>query len=310
MNGQANRPANRPADRPECIAVGLVHALADAQVIQVSPEADWGAVAATRFRFKRLDISLPALGVPAFGINYGPEMQLERTLHGRRVSGRGVAGHLSLLPPHSPSRWVFDKPGDVALVLLNPRLFEAAIAEVADRALGAVEIMPEFAIRDLTLERIAHHLLKAIAVHGAGGRLHIELLAQELAGHIMATHTNLELEPGTTGRSHAMAPSRLKRAEAFILENLPVDISLKDIAAAAGMSVFHFAKAFKQATGRSPYGYVTEQRLHHARSLLHDRKLSVGQVAQAVGFSHARFTTVFRRNMRMTPTEFRTVLHT
>jgi AraC family transcriptional regulator len=62
--------------------------------------------------------------------------------------------------------------------------------------------------------------------------------------------------------------------------------------------------------GRTPHQFLTEQRLLHARSLLHDRSWSIGQIARAVGLSHSRFTVVFRREMRMTPSQFRDVLET
>jgi AraC family transcriptional regulator len=297
--------SDQPSPR-DWAPLGLLHALAEAEVMLVSPEADRHTVAATRFRFNRLDVELPALGVPAFGINYGAEMLLQRTLHGRRTSGRGLAGDLSLLPPHSPSRWTFDKPGDVALVCLDRGLFDEAVGHLSGRGPGAVEIMPRFVIRDLTLERIAHQLLQAIAGRSAGGRLETDTLAHDLACRLATAHTNLEVR-GTVWR-HAMAPSRLRRVEEFVLAHLPRDISLEDIAAVAGMSVFHFAKSFRKATGRTPYGYVTEHRLRRARSLLHDHRLTIGQIAHAVGLSHSRFATVFKRCMRMTPSEFRAVL--
>jgi AraC family transcriptional regulator len=107
---------------------------------------------------------------------------------------------------------------------------------------------------------------------------------------------------------YAMAPGKLKRAQEFIVANLNADMSLKDIAAAAGMSLFHFAKSFKDTTGRSPHQFLTQCRLLHARSLLHDATLSIGQIAKAVGLSHGRFTAVFGREMGMTPSEFRAVL--
>ena len=105
-----------------------------------------------------------------------------------------------------------------------------------------------------------------------------------------------------------MAPKKLRRAEEFIQANLRSEMSLQDIADAAEMSLFHFAKAFKQATGRPPYQYLTEQRLSQARTLLHDPRLSIGEVARAVGFSHSHFTAVFARIMNMTPSKFRDVL--
>lgn len=293
--------------RPERAALQTVHALAHAQVALVSPQSSWNSVAATRFRMGKVDVSLPALGVPAFGVNYGQHMQLERTLNGRTVGASAVAGHLSLLPPDAETRWVFDQPGDVALVFLNGRLFGRAIEEAVGCDPASVEIAPKFVIRDLGLERIAHRLLKEISEPGPASRLVTEEIAQELAAHLIFTHSNLDLQ--REGRSHTMAPSKLKRAEDFVLSNLESELSLLDIAGAAGMSLFHFAKAFKQATGQTPHQYLTQQRMLQARALLHDGNLSIGQIAKAVGLSHSHFTAIFARQMGMTPSKFRDVLH-
>ena len=45
-------------------------------------------------------------------------------------------------------------------------------------------------------------------------------------------------------------------AIAFIEENLTSTITVKDMADAAGYSVFHFARTFYKVTGHSPYDYL------------------------------------------------------
>jgi AraC family transcriptional regulator len=292
--------------RPEWGALAAVHELADAQVVLESRQRDWGSVAASRFQMRRTDVILPPLGVPAFGVNYGQDMKLQRTLNGRTVRASAVAGHLSLLPPDAGTRWEFDKPGDVAVVFLNGRLFRRAVEEGAGRDPETVEIAPRFVIRDLVLERIAHRLLKEISEPGAASRLVTEELAQELAAHLLLAHSNVD--PRRTARSYRIAPRRLKRAEDFIRSNLKSDLSLADIAGAAGMSLFHFAKSFKQATGRTPHQYLTAQRLLRARALLHEASLPIGEIARSVGLSHSHFTVVFTRHLGMTPSKFRDVL--
>jgi AraC family transcriptional regulator len=297
---------NSEPARPEWRALEYVHRVAEAEVALVSPQRDWNHIAATRFWLGQVDVRLPPLGVPAFGINYGPDMRLERTLHGRRVTGCGAAGYLSLLPPDAETRWVFDKPGDIVLVCLNRQLFDEAIEEGSGRPASSVEIVPQFVIRDLVLERIAHLLLKEIAEPSSSGLLRIEQMAQDLAAHLLSAHSSSHR--AHVDRPHTLAPSRFKRAEEFILENLDAELSLRDIARSAGMSLFHFAKAFKQASGQSPHRYVKEQRLRRARTLLHDKRLTIAQVAEAVGLSHSYFTAEFREHMGMTPTKFRDVL--
>jgi AraC family transcriptional regulator len=294
------------ATRPEWEALQHVHKAANAEVTLISPQEDWDNVAATRFKFENVEVDLRALGVPAYGVNYGPDMQLTRTLHGRRVAGCGLAGHLSLLPPDSETRWIFDKPGDVVLVFLNRALFDRAIQESLDRDPSSVAIVPKFIIRDLVLERIAHELLREISDPQPGGRLRIEEIAQRFAAHLIEAHSNQRLRQER--KPYIMAPGKLKRAEDFIRSKLETDLSLQDIADAAGMSLFHFAKAFKFATGLSPYKYVKEQRLRYARTLLHDDRLSIRQVASAVGLSPRYFTIEFKQRMGMTPRKFRQVL--
>jgi AraC family transcriptional regulator len=292
--------------RPEWSALEIVHELAGADVSAVSPLADWDFVAATRFRFSNIDVHLPTLGVPAFGINYGADMRLERTLRGRQIRSAAGPGHLSLLPPDDQSRWLFDKPGDIMLVVLNRSYLDRAIEAATGWSPKAVEIKPQFVIRDLTLERIAHQLLSKIFNPAFDSKLRTECLAQELAEHLLHTHSSLDLRPPS--RPHTMSPIRLKRVEDFIEANLGQDMSLMDIANAAGMSLFHFAKVFKQATRKSPHQYLTERRMLQARSLLHDGRLSIGDVASAVGLSQNRFGIVFKRLLHMTPSRFREVL--
>jgi AraC family transcriptional regulator len=215
-------------------------------------------------------------------------------------------GHLAVLPPDADTRWVFDKAGDVVLVYLSPKLFDRAIEEGADRDARSVEIVPQFLIRDLVLERIAHQLLKEIAEPHPDACICAETLAQELAVHLIEVHSNLA--PLPANRPHTMAPQKLKRAEDFIRANLGSEMRLQDMADAAQMSLFHFAKSFKQATGHSPHQYLRVQRLCQARALLHDATLSIGEIAKVVGFTHSYFTAVFTRHMGMTPSQFRDVL--
>jgi AraC family transcriptional regulator len=299
--------ADSDSARPEWSALEIVHELAGADVSAVSPRNDWDLVAATRFRFTNIDVDVPPLGVPAFGINYGADMKVERTIRGRTALAGASAGHLSLIPPDDRTRWLFDKPGDIMLVLLNRAYLDEAINAATGRSPMSVELLPQFVIRDLTLERIAHQLLNKITHPAFDSNLRTEMLAQEMAEHLLRTHSNLNLRP--LSRTHMMAPNRLKRAEEYIEANLGYDMSLRQIANAAGMSLFHFAKVFKQATGQSPHQYVTERRMLQARSLLHDRRKSLGQVAGAVGLSPNRFGIVFKRLMGMTPSRFREVLN-
>jgi AraC family transcriptional regulator len=296
---------NVPA-KPEWNALETVHAQAGADVQLMSPKNAWNGIAVSRFRLGQVDVRLPPLTVPAFGVNYGEPLRLERTLYGRRMTGSVTPGQLAILSPDADTRWIFDKTGDITLVYLSRQLIDQAVEDGMDRDPRSVEIIPRFLIRDLVLERAAHQLLREIAQALPGDRLAADALAQELAAHIITAHSNRAVLPRRG--PYAMAPSRLKRVQEFTRANLATPLSLQDMANAAGMSVFHFARGFKHATGVPPHRYLTDQRLTEARTLLHNPGLSIGEVARAVGFTHSHFTALFAKRMGMTPTSFRRVL--
>ncbi|MGX9432600.1 MULTISPECIES: helix-turn-helix domain-containing protein [Bradyrhizobium] len=99
---------------------------------------------------------------------------------------------------------------------------------------------------------------------------------------------------------------QLRRVKEFIDAQISNDITISDLAAVAGLSQFHFIRAFKDSVGVSPYQFVLSERIHRAKELLSERYLSIADVALAVGFSDAaQLNRVFRRLVGATPTAFR-----
>jgi AraC family transcriptional regulator len=83
-------------------------------------------------------------------------------------------------------------------------------------------------------------------------------------------------------------------------------VSLDDLAKAAGMSLFHFARSFKQATGETPHRFVTRLRLERAKRLLRESDKDLLQIARSIGFSSStHLATVFARHVGTTPRAFR-----
>ena len=78
----------------------------------------------------------------------------------------------------------------------------------------------------------------------------------------------------------------------------------------AGLSQYHFIRAFKSTVGLPPYQYVLSERVRRAKGLLSKPDLSLGDVALAVGFSDAsQLNRVFRKFVGGTPTSYRRGQH-
>lgn len=280
-----------------------IHARAAADVQYASPERGWDAIAVSRFRPGRLDIDLPPLHVAAFGVNYGPTIQVACSGRARAVLLK--PGHLFVAGPDHPIRLVCDRVCDIVTVCLCGDTLDRAIAENNPRAPESIEIASKLAIRDLVLERIAHQLLREVTRPEPETLMRVQARAHELATHLRHAYSSTGWP---LSEERTIPPHKLKRVKDFICANLTRDLPLAEVAAVAEMTVFHFAKAFRGATGRAPHQYLIERRILRARTLLHDLSLSIRDVANAIGFTHSYFTRIFARHMGMTPTAFRDLL--
>jgi AraC family transcriptional regulator len=98
----------------------------------------------------------------------------------------------------------------------------------------------------------------------------------------------------------------LRRVTEFIEENLERDLSLAEIAEIADLSPFHFARAFKQATGSTPIQFLTRRRIDLAKRLLVESEAPIVEVGLRAGFKNqSHFTTLFRKVTAMTPKAYR-----
>jgi transcriptional regulator of acetoin/glycerol metabolism len=118
----------------------------------------------------------------------------------------------------------------------------------------------------------------------------------------------LDLPASTSAQRQqgGLAPGALRRLKQYIEAHLSERISLKDLAAVASLSVWHFAHGFKQSVGDTPYGYVLGRRVERARQMLTCTDVSLAEIAQATGFAdQSHLARHFRRRAGLTPHEVR-----
>ncbi len=98
----------------------------------------------------------------------------------------------------------------------------------------------------------------------------------------------------------------MKEALKFMHNNLTKNISVTDIARAAGVSVTSLTRIFHDTTGDTPISYLIKLRVAEATNLLRNSSLNITEIAAATGFSDSNyFTKTFFRKTGLTPTGFR-----
>lgn len=84
------------------------------------------------------------------------------------------------------------------------------------------------------------------------------------------------------------------------------DISLDSISTILNLNASYFSSLFKRTFQVNFLDYLTELRMDAAKKLLADPLRSTAEVANMVGYESANyFTRAFKKNVGMTPTEYR-----
>jgi AraC-like DNA-binding protein/ligand-binding sensor protein len=108
-----------------------------------------------------------------------------------------------------------------------------------------------------------------------------------------------------TEKSNSEPPLVLKARE-YIDKHKVEELSLANVAKAAGASVFHFCKVFHNSTGLKFTDYVARVRLEDARTRLLNPNLRISEIAYDVGFqSLTQFNRTFKRVFGQSPSDFR-----
>lgn len=177
----------------------------------------------------------------------------------------------------------------------------------SEGGLADIDFKPKLFFFDSDLWETTAKLKAQAEQQAIGQRSYGEALSVVLA------HELVRLNNGTVGGRHnirgGLAGWQKNWVRDYIEEHLDDDISLATLAELARLSPFHFARAFKRSFELSPHRYLTARRIERAKQLLGQPDRAVTQIGLDVGFSDtSSFSSAFRRETGVTPTDFRRVL--
>ena len=103
-----------------------------------------------------------------------------------------------------------------------------------------------------------------------------------------------------------MPPRALRRVREYLAAHLEENISIQGLARIVGLSMYHFARSFKQSEGLSPHVYLVQCRVRRAQQLLAQTDLPLSQIALAAGFSdQSHCARRFKEHVGVTPSSYR-----
>jgi AraC-like DNA-binding protein len=223
-----------------------------------------------------------------------------------RIDGRLVRARRGRLYAYGPgvphTELVEGEPSRFAAVFVTPRLLRRALRDYGDATLpaGRAESFtapPEIvtAVREMMVEQAAR-----LPGHGAI----LDAAAQRLVHLILRAVLGVRRRPERVPERDA-----IRRAVELADGHTGEPLTVRALAACAGMSPFHFSREFKRETGSTPQVYLRRARLERAKRLLAGDERPVTEVAMECGFASAsHLATAFRRAFRMAPSRYREML--
>jgi AraC family transcriptional regulator len=218
------------------------------------------------------------------------------------ASREHASGRVSLLP----AGWsgVLRGPaGKRVFVSLGKEILEEEWRRHMAIAMPPPGLVAAFDVRDVLIENVCELLVGELAKPKPASKLVFEGAAMALTAHLLRSCSGaLQLPARAPGGLSWKSRQRLMKA---LRADIPTVASVQELAAIANLSRFHFIRQFKLAFGVTPMRFVENERMSRARAMILAGKLSVSEIAMALGYSeHSHFTRRFKAKTGVTPSEF------
>jgi len=235
----------------------------------------------------------------AFAMMLGPGSIEWGTKRSSMETFNYAASDLALCDRHH-GEWV----GLMNVPHLQLGISDSALLAASDRMDGEVELRYSRKFTNPRLGALVAAVHAEMMAEFPSGRLFLDSVEQAMAVALIRDHA-IRHRPVQISRG-GLGQARLRRVSELVDARLADELSLHEMAQAAGLSTAHFARMFRKSTGQTPHQFVLRQRLERAKAMLRAPDMRVLAVAVACGFkTQQHFAQVFRDVCGVSPTEYR-----
>lgn len=250
------------------------------------------------------EMSQPVLDHHYLVLHLGGPKRVRRSGGGACREVDVTSGQVTVVPRGSSFSWSTTGPIDFVHLYVDPKRYDRAVIEGFDRDPRSIELHDPIGLDAPLIERLILAMLEELGGEALPPKLYFEGLFDAVLLRLIRSATDA-CESASAARQ-AIAPYRLRRVQEYIAAHLAEDLDIQALADVAGLSRFHFSRAFQQTTGFSPYLFVTRARISHAKDALADPRRSVAAVALESGFnSPTQFGSTFKKLTGVSPREWR-----
>lgn len=189
----------------------------------------------------------------------------------------------------------------ISAVVLNELVAEFELTRTAAEIVFRASLT-----EDQSLTEVARQIAAETAGERVGHDLMLDAMLRQMVIHLLRSHLTVRKSAQVEFSRAGPVDRRLRRAIEFMHDNFGRELSLEEIASAAYLSEYHFARLFKQVTGSTVHVYLANLRLERARRLLAETEFPISHIAAMVGYqSQSHFTKIFKSVTGITPRAYR-----
>ncbi|MBX7481705.1 helix-turn-helix domain-containing protein [Qipengyuania qiaonensis] len=242
----------------------------------------------------------PATGDMTIQFCKSGSFDLESEVAGKRFNGRMIPGMACVAPPGEPLHLAGEGLSSFQVLALPQNFLADLFAEAPAR----LERLEPFYGRPRAFDPIAD-FMRGFRSDLAAGILEDRLLLDTMIFALLLRLTggNAADDPH---RSGGLASWQLRRVNEALCTPQVANLSLPEMAAIAGLSPYHFCRAFKRSTGTTPQRYRQLLVIDRARDRLARSADCVTDIALDLGYGSSQaFARAFRRETGYSPAAYR-----
>lgn len=253
------------------------------------------------------EISQPPIDHHYLVMHLGGPKHVTRTGAGCTQRSAVAQGALTLVPAGTSYDWLTVGPVDFAHLYVHPSRLSSVVAAKFDRDPNSVSLDEKVGFEDRLLSELTSEMLVNAERDGASTETYMDALLDFVVFNLIHKHSTLAwTRESSRPVKGALAARALRRVLDYVENHLAEMVSLSDLAGVAGLSRFHFSRAFQASTGEPPMGYLARRRLESAKLLLLSADMPLAEIGRLSGLgSPSQFASTFRRVTGQTPSSYR-----
>ena len=233
--------------------------------------------------------------------------RVENWRDGKHIQFTFEKDQIVVTPAGIRSGWKWYAKSKVIVITLVPDKFERFAQSEAGILLTSSQLkdLPLFTDPDLCNAGVM--LRDALTSDSVGADLLFESLARVFLIKLIQRYGDLPEDE--VELSSSFTSKHYQKVLEYVQEQYQQNITVEKLADAAAMSVAHFSRLFKKATGQSPMAFVMAYRVEQAKKKLTQPDTPIIDIAMACGFAdQSHFNRVFKKHQGTTPRAYRQLL--